>query len=368
MSEKFWKFQNAAGGGAELLLYGDISQTSWWGDEVTPKQFAEELAALGDVSEITVRINSGGGDVFAAQTIGNLLEDHKAFVTAKLDGLCASAATVVACHCNKVVAANDNTYMVHPVKVGISGYLEAKQLEVWVEAIKTIRETILDLYVRKTGRDKDEVAGWMDNTSWWTAQQAMENGFVDELADGTRPVTVEDRGGVLFVNSVGMGLPFDKVPEFVRKRVAAKAADLFANKTPTTPPGKAERKDQTMDEIKTVDDLRRAYPGLVDQIEREAAETATAAERERIQDIEEMSIAGSEELAREAKFQKPVSAADFAKAAMKRAAAKGSAYMKDAKDDAVNSGVNDLGQEPPAAGGGKDEFMDAIKGLGVQEK
>ena len=105
-NKKFWKFCNQAGNKVELLLYGDISQTSWWGDEVTPKQFAEELAGLGALDEITVRINSGGGDVFAAQAIGNQLEQHPAAVTAKIDGLCVSAATIVACHCGKVIAAN----------------------------------------------------------------------------------------------------------------------------------------------------------------------------------------------------------------------------------------------------------------------
>lgn len=94
-NKKFWKFCNQAGNKVELLLYGDISQTSWWGDEVTPKQFAEELAGLGTLDEITVRINSGGGDVFAAQAIGNQLEQHPAAVTAKIDGLCASAATIL---------------------------------------------------------------------------------------------------------------------------------------------------------------------------------------------------------------------------------------------------------------------------------
>ena len=92
-NKKFWKFCNQAGNKVELLLYGDISQTSWWGDEVTPKQFAEELAGLGALDEITVRINSG--DVFAAQTIGNQLEQHPAAVTAKIDGLCASSATIL---------------------------------------------------------------------------------------------------------------------------------------------------------------------------------------------------------------------------------------------------------------------------------
>lgn len=92
-NKKFWKFCNQAGNKVELLLYGDISQTNWWGDEVTPKQFAEELAGLGALDEITVRINSG--DVFAVQAIGNQLEQHPAAVTAKIDGLCASAATIL---------------------------------------------------------------------------------------------------------------------------------------------------------------------------------------------------------------------------------------------------------------------------------
>lgn len=95
MPKKFWQFRNQADGSGELLLYGSIAgEKSWYSDDVTPKQFAEDLAALGTVSNITVRINSGGGDVFAAQTIGNLLEQHPATVTARIDGVCASAATV----------------------------------------------------------------------------------------------------------------------------------------------------------------------------------------------------------------------------------------------------------------------------------
>lgn len=125
MPKKFWQFRNQAADSAELLLYGDISDSSWWGDEVTPKTFADELNALGPLTSLTVRINSGGGDVFAAQTIGNLLEQHTAQVTARIDGLCASAATIIACHCDKVVAANDSTYMIHPVRMGIFDFADA---------------------------------------------------------------------------------------------------------------------------------------------------------------------------------------------------------------------------------------------------
>ena len=198
--KKIWKFCNQVGNTVELLLYGDISQTSWWGDEVTPRQFAEELAGLGALDKIVVRINSGGGDVFAAQAIGNQLEQHPAEVTAKIDGLCASAATIVACHCGKVIAANDSTYMVHPVRMGAYGYYNAEELKKYIEALDAIRESITGLYAKKTGREKDEVAGWMDETKWWTAQQAKENGFIDELVDDAEETVVENRDGMLFVN------------------------------------------------------------------------------------------------------------------------------------------------------------------------
>ena len=362
-NKKFWKFCNQVGNTVELLLYGDISQTSWWGDEVTPRQFAEELAGLGALDKIVVRINSGGGDVFAAQAIGNQLEQHPAEVTAKIDGLCASAATIVACHCGKVIAANDSTYMVHPVRMGAYGYYNAEELKKYIEALDAIRESITGLYAKKTGREKDEVAGWMDETKWWTAQQAKENGFIDELVDDAEETVVENRDGTLFVNSVNMHLPFDKAPDFVQSSKAAKtAADCFVNKN-------CHKEVKNMaNEIKTVDELRGAYPALVDQIEQAAALRATNAERQRIRDIEEMALPGSEQITNEAKYDKPMSASDYAKAAMKNAKEQGAAWLNTMQQGANASGVNSVGSAPAPTGGEKpDEFMDAIKGLGKKQ-
>lgn len=359
---KFWSFKNLAGNNAELLLYGDISDTSWWGDEVTPKQFAEDLNELGAVNRITVRINSGGGDVFAAQAIGNLLEQNPAEVIAHIDGLCASAATVVACHCNKVEAAADSTYMVHPVKMGICAYVDAVTMKQYLSALDTIRENIVTLYAKKTGHTKEEVAAWMDATSWWTGQQAKDNGFIDELLGENENPVVENRGGVLFVNSVSMNLPFDKAPKFVQNcMTASPAANSYVNRHPAERPEntKSHEEATNMEEIRTVDDLRAAYPALVDQIEREAENNATNAERQRIRDIEEMAMPGSEQITNEAKFTKPMSASDYAVAVVKDAKSKGATYLANAAGDAAD-GANDVvnAQQPGTA----DEFMDAIKG------
>ena len=357
MSKKFWQFRNQADGSGELLLYGSIAgEKSWYSDDVTPKQFAEDLAALGTVSNITVRINSGGGDVFAAQTIGNLLEQHPATVTARIDGVCASAATVVTSHCNKVIAANDSTYMVHPVSM-YCGYANETDLQKYLEALATIKENIISLYAKKTGRTKDEVTAWMDAESWWTGPQAKENGFVDELTDEEDGATYENRGGVLFVNSVSMGAKFDKAPEFVRNRVQ-RVVDIkppapAQDNQPAGPPASSVAdkstknvKEETEMEIKTVDELRTAFPELVNEIEQAAAEAATNAERERIKGIEDVALPGSEELTAEAKFTKPMSVSDFAVALVKGAKTKGAAFLDAMRQDGVESGVENVGNTP----------------------
>lgn len=348
MNKKFWEFRNQADGqSAELLLYGDISESSWWKDDVTPKQFAEDLAALGTVDEITVRIDSGGGDVFAAENIGNQLERNSANVTVCIDGLCASAATIIACHANKVVAANDSIYMIHPVSMGICGYVDATEMRNYLKALDAIRDTITALYAKKTGRPQDEVAKLMDETSWWTSQQARDEGFVDELTDDeVEDVVVENRGGLLFVNSVGTHLPFDKAPEFVQNRLKAKnATGGFENTPPAEQPGNESHEEVTnMDEIKTVDDLRAKYPALVDQIEQAAAK----AERDRIKEIEDMALPGNEKMTDEAKFTKPINAAQYAVAVMKNTKAQGGKYLDLLHKDAQESNADGIASTPPA--------------------
>ncbi len=367
--KKFWQFRNATGESAELLLYGDISNETWWGDEATPRQFSEDLNKLGVLTAITVRINSGGGDVFAASAIGNLLEQHPAEVTAKIDGLCASAATIVACHCNKVVAAKDSIYMIHPAKIGMCGYVDAETMQQYLDALTAIRENIVTLYARKTGRDKEEVGRQMDETSWWTGEEAKDNGFVDELIEDEEQTVVENRNGIIFVNSVDSGFSLEKAPKFVQDTLAAApAVKCFVNKPASTPGTPSHKEEKTMD-IKTVDDLRRAFPDLVNEIETAAAEQAATAERQRIRDIEEMCLTGSEDFANEAKFEKPISASEYAVQAVKNAkqaeGKKGQEHLNSMRNDYEGSGMKGVKSEaiPPK----NDEFMDAIKSVGSRK-
>ncbi len=117
-------------------------------------------------------------------------------------------------------------------------------------------------------------------------------------------------------------------------------------------------------EIKTVDDLRKSYPALVDQIEQTAAKAATDAERLRIKGIEDAALPGSEELTAQAKFEKPMSVSDYAVALVKNVKDQGAAYLDTVKKDVENSGLNGVKQGTSKDKAEGDEFLAALKDLG----
>lgn len=364
-SEPFWKFKNLAEDDekAELLLYGDIAERSWWDDTATPKKFADDLAALGSVKEITVYINSGGGDVFAAQAIGNMLERNSATVIAHIDGLCASAATIVACHADKVVAAADASYMVHPPSMGVCDYLTAEDMRNCLKALDTIRGNIVTLYAKKTGRSEDECGTWMDETNWWTAAQAKENGFVDEVDDEESDAVVENRNGMLFVNSIGMGLPFDKAPDFVKSRMGAKTPGGFSNATNN--PGQTGTQEEEAMEIKNKDDLMKAYPDMVNEIRKDAAMDAINRERARIKDIQDMTLPGMEQTMQDALYgEHPMDATAYAKEVAKAAKKQAQNHVEALHDDAKNGGANGV---KSGGDGQTDIYLDALRSIGKKK-
>lgn len=212
--EEFWKFKNSVDGAAELLIYGEISDASWYGDEVTPKKFAEDLAACGG-KDLTVRVNSPGGDVFAAQAIYNQLKAYTGKVTVKIDGMCASAATVIACAGETVIMPSNTIYMIHNPKSAMLGYYDAVQLGKVSDRLTTVKQTIVNVYMGRVGNTLSEVQvrHKMDAEEWMTADKAKEYGFVDEITD---EIPIENRweDNLLIVNSVSCKLDrFENVAE-----------------------------------------------------------------------------------------------------------------------------------------------------------
>lgn len=163
---------------AEMLLYGEISEYSWYGDEITPSVFNQELKDLGAVDEITVRINSGGGDVFAAVAIYTRLKEHKAKISVKIDGWCASAATIIAMAGDTIEISVGGVFMIHDPLAGLIGYYNTTDLENIVKELETIKQSIVNCYMTVTDKSEEEIKSLMTNEGeWFTGEEAVEAGF-----------------------------------------------------------------------------------------------------------------------------------------------------------------------------------------------
>ena len=175
-SEKIKKFWNVANGN-EIILDGYISETSWYEDEagITPKAFKKDLESLN--GDITVSINSPGGDVFAASSIYSMIKEYKGKVTVKITGIAASAASVVAMAGDKVLINPTGYMMIHnPSMIAIG---EKTDMEIAAKALDEIKEGIINAYAKKTGKERDEISKMMDNETWMSAQTAIEMRFAD---------------------------------------------------------------------------------------------------------------------------------------------------------------------------------------------
>jgi len=192
MKRKFWNWvKNEGGMGRTLFLNGEISDETWYGDEVTPKLFKDELNS--GTGDITVWINSPGGDVFAAAQIYNMLRDYKGSVTVKIDGLAASAASVIAVAGDTVLMSPVAMMMIHnPATLAIGN---AKEMEKAIGMLNEVKESILNAYEDKTGLKRSKLSKMMDDETWFNAKKAVEFGFADKIlfAEDSEAKTDEDK-------------------------------------------------------------------------------------------------------------------------------------------------------------------------------
>ena len=165
MKRKFWNWvSNEAG--RTLFLNGEISDETWYGDEVTPKIFKDELNSC--TGDITVWINSPGGDVFSAAQIYNMLMDYQGNVKVKIDGLAASAASVIAMAGTEVLMSPVAMMMIHnPMTVAIG---DSSEMQKASEMLAEVKESIMNAYEIKTGLSRSKLSHLMDAESWFNAK------------------------------------------------------------------------------------------------------------------------------------------------------------------------------------------------------
>lgn len=177
--KKFWNMNKIKNNEGELLIYGPISDESWWGDEVTPKQFKEDLDALGDIDTLNIYINSSGGDVFAGQAIYSIISRHKAQKIVYIDGLAASIASIIAMAGDLVVMPKNAMMMIHnPWTIAMGNAQDFRKL---ADDLDKIRESLIAAYQEKSNLDREKIIELMDAETWLTADEALEYRFIDEI-------------------------------------------------------------------------------------------------------------------------------------------------------------------------------------------
>jgi ATP-dependent Clp protease protease subunit len=167
---------------AEILVYEDVG-AGWFGG-VTAKDFSADLKALGNVQTIDVRINSGGGDVFDGLAIYRQLVDHRAKVIVHIDGLAASIASVIAMAGDEIRISEAALVMIHDAWGMAVG--NADDMRQMASVLETTSGAITDVYVARTRKDRGDIRNWMEAETWFTAAEAVENGFADAVDENLR--------------------------------------------------------------------------------------------------------------------------------------------------------------------------------------
>ncbi len=183
-TKKFWKWKNQTVKNQEtepvertLFLNGTIAEESWFDDNVTPQLFKDELTS--GSGDITVWINSPGGDCVAAAQIYNMLMDYPGNVTVKIDGIAASAASVIAMAGTKVLVSPVSMLMIHnPATVAFGDTAEMQKA---IAMLDEVKESIINAYEIKTGLSRAKLSRLMDAETWMDAHSAVELGFADAI-------------------------------------------------------------------------------------------------------------------------------------------------------------------------------------------
>lgn len=173
---------------AEIIIYAGIGN-DWWGDGsmISAKNFSDELKKIdASVTNINVRINSPGGDVFDGVAIYNRLKQHKAKKTVYIDGLAASIASIIALAGDEIIMGEGALYMVHLPWTWAAG--NRTDLDNTINRLTDVEEQMLGIYAKKSGMDRAEIRALLEAETWMGADEAIEKGFVTSKVSDTVPI------------------------------------------------------------------------------------------------------------------------------------------------------------------------------------
>ena len=376
---KFWNVASVSEDEGEITLYGDVMSQrpiDWWTGEpepglyITPEGFMEDLAAVKDKAHITVKLNSCGGDLYTGIAIHNALKALCGNVNVVVEGIAASAASVIMCAGDTVTVYPGSLIMIHGVSVMLWDSLNIQDMKQLIKGMDASEKAVAEIYDAKTGLGVDTLRNMMTKETWMTGREALDKGFADALKEDEEEPSMSmsaDRK-VLYVNGVGHNVEgLHNIPGSIPIQKSAKPARRpAANKRPTNKAAKTEGGKHHM----TLEELRAQEPELVSQIEQEArnaAQTQTTdavtAERRRLADID--SIAASipdQQLVHDAKYgDKPCTAQELCFRVMQQSAMSGQRFLQSYAADGAASGTAGVGAAPNGGTPATQEEQDAAE-------
>lgn len=364
---KFWNVASLSEDEGEITLYGDVLSKrmyDWWTGElvpglyITPEGFMEDLALVKDKKNITVKINSCGGDLYTGLAIHNALKGLTANVKTVVEGIAASAASVIAMAGDTVEVYPGSLIMIHGVSIRNYGDINLQDVQKMERMIDANEKAIAAIYNQRTGIDTEEIRTMMAEEKWMTGEEAVEKGFADKICEekNTVDIGMSSNKKILMVNGISHDtFGFRNMPEFriitqnSAKPVPVPVADSNSN----------ELKEEGGKKHMTFDELRTQEPDLVTQIQNEAV----SIERQRMKDID--SIAASipdQEMVNEAKYgENSCTAQELSFRVLQNSAKEGRNFLSQMESDSEQSGVNNVGAAPNSGDANSDDEKDAVE-------
>lgn len=330
--DKYWNISAAAGANgkkkAKITFLGPISNIKFWAEDQSPQAVNDELKALGAFDEIELFTNSPGGSPHAASAIANLIRAYGVPITAHVIGWTASAATLLLAAADKVVMHPGSFQMIHEGRVtAASG--KSEQLRAIADYLESVNDSLADIYAKRTGKSKEEMRELMKAETIMNAEQAVAMGFADEL--GSVPVAAFADGENIIANGVTFN-PADYgyvVPDEIRASLPQAEAESDPDRERTCLADGEPVESAQAHETATADaddtPAEEQTPEATPEPEPEPAAAATpdpvAAERQRCAEIDALAAqcpgAEAQALAQRAKYEEPMTAAEFAVAVIK---------------------------------------------------
>lgn len=352
---------------AEITMYGDIVEstpTDWWGDPVegsfiTLGEFLKDLEQVEACTDITIRMNSYGGDAGVSCTIHNRLRElarNGTTLHCIVDGVAMSGGSLIMCACDDVKVNPSSLIMIHKCWSFMFGGYNADEMRAAAQQNDAWDQMQVEVYKRKTGLSETVIKHMMADTTYMTGREAVEKGFANEVLEDADPLEIAASadGRSLFVHGRQMHMaPGMFAPDTIPTVTPAAAAAVEANTNqPEENPGNQEGGQRPM--AKTVEELRQESPDLVTQIEESAraaaaadAGTSAADERRRIQEIDAIADQLDPALVEEAKYgENACTAQELALRAVQQAQKIGGNFLRNMQADAHSSGTEDVGAAP----------------------